>query len=209
MPRGLRTTPSFKLPHSHLMSSTFEIWGPLLNGAKLALMPPGQWTLVDLQYHIQMQHVSVLHLTASLFNTLLSDDYPGLAGVKQLLTGGDIVSEFQFRKILAASDDRRLVHCYGPTEATTFSATFSASGADSACGSLPIGQPIANARVYVLDGGLEPVPAGVAGELYIAGAGLARGYLGRPGLTAERFGGPVRACERPDVPDRRSGALAL
>ena len=168
-------------------ASTFEIWGPLLNGAKLALMPPGEWTLADLQYHIQMQHVSVLHLTASLFNTLLSDDYPGLAGVKQLLTGGDIVSGFQFRKILAASDDRRLVHCYGPTEATTFSATFSASGADSTCGSLPIGQPIANTQVYVLDGGLEPVPAGVAGELYIAGAGLARGYLGRPGLTAERF----------------------
>ena len=168
-------------------ASTFEIWGPLLNGAKLALMPPGEWTLADLQYHIQMQHVSVLHLTASLFNTLLSDDYPGLAGVKQLLTGGDIVSGFQFRKILAASDDRRLVHCYGPTEATTFSATFSASSADSTCGSLPIGQPIANTQVYVLDGGLEPVPAGVAGELYIAGAGLARGYLGRPGLTAERF----------------------
>ena len=108
-------------------ASTFEIWGPLLNGAKLVVMPPGQWTLADLQHQIQLHQVSLLHLTAPLFNALVPDDYPGLAGVKQLFTGGDVVSHAQVRNVLTASDDCRLVHCYGPTEATTFSATFTAA----------------------------------------------------------------------------------
>ena len=168
-------------------ASTFEIWGSLLNGAKLVLMPPGQWTLGDLQHQLQLHHVSLLHLTAQLFNALVPDDYRGLAGIKQLLTGGDVVSSSQVRNALTASDHRRVTHCYGPTEATTFSATFSADRADEVPQTLPIGRPIANARAYVLDAGLQPVPAGVAGELYVAGAGLARGYLGRAGLTAERF----------------------
>ena len=150
-------------------------------------MPPGQWSLADLQRQIQLHQVSLLHLTAPLFNALVPDDYPRLAGVTQLFTGGDVVSRAQVRDILIACDVRRLVHCYGPTETTTFSATFSAAHPDEVCRSLPIGRPIWNTRVYVLDGGLQPVPAGVAGELYIAGAGLARGYVGRPGLTGERF----------------------
>src|SRR6202012_3588521 len=115
---------------------------------------------------------------------LLPEDYPRLAGVTQLFTGGDVVAPEQVRTILAASDVRRLVHCYGPTEATTFSATHSVTHPDEVDRSLPIGRPIWNTRVYVLDGGLEPVPCGVAGELYIAGTGLARGYLHRAGLTA-------------------------
>ena len=168
-------------------ASTFEIWGSLLNGAKLVLMPPGQWTLADLQHQLQLHQVSLLHLTAQLFNALVPDDYRGLAGVKQLLTGGDVVSSSQVRNALTASDHRRVTHCYGPTEATTFSATFSVDRADDVPQTLPIGRPIANARAYVLDACLKPVPAGVAGELYVAGAGLARGYLGRAGLTAERF----------------------
>src|SRR5262249_53747546 len=126
-------------------------------------------------------------LTAPLFNALSPDDMLGLAGVRGLLTGGDVVSSSQVRHVLTALDGCRLTHCYGPTEATTFSATYSLDDADAVSSALPIGRPVSNAQAYVLDAGLQPVPAGVAGELYIAGAGLARGYLGRAGLTAERF----------------------
>ena len=91
------------------------------------------------------------------------------------------------RKVIEAQNGCRLINGYGPTEATTFSVCFTATDRTIFDDSVPIGRPIWNTRVYVLDGGLEPVPAGVCGELYIAGAGLARGYLGRAGLTAERF----------------------
>src|SRR5262249_15832495 len=133
-------------------ASTFEIWGSLVNGATLVVMAAGQWSLAELQQQIQRYGISLLHLTAPLFNALLPDDYPRLAGVRQLLTGGDVVSPGQARNILLATDIRRLVHCYGPTEATTFSTTFSATHPDAVAGSLPIGRPILNTRVYVFAG---------------------------------------------------------
>ncbi len=166
-------------------ASTFEIWGALINGARLVIMPPGQWTLADLQHQLQLHNVSVLHLTAPLFNAM--DDYRGLAGVRQLLTGGDVVSSSQVRNVLTALDGCRLVHCYGPTEATTFSATYSVDQCDEVPSRLPIGRPIGSTQIYILDRGLNPVPVGVVGELYIAGVGLARGYVSQPGLTSERF----------------------
>src|SRR4029077_21190837 len=171
-------------------ASTFEIWGTLLNGARLVLMRPGRWSMAELAHQVARQQVSVLHLTAPLFNALAPEDCAGLAGVRQLLTGGDVVSSAQARNMLSMADgDCRVVHCYGPTEATTFSTTFMATHADAVASVLPIGRAIWNTRVYVLDGGLEPVPVGVVGELYVAGAGLARGYVGRLGLTCERFVG--------------------
>ena len=91
------------------------------------------------------------------------------------------------RRALEALTGGRVINGYGPTETTTFSACFEMGAATDVADNIPIGRPISNTRVYVLDTGLAPVPAGVVGELYIAGAGLARGYLGRAGLTAERF----------------------
>src|SRR5262249_50253086 len=135
----------------------------------------------------RLHEVSLLQITAPLFNALTPDEYPGLSGVTQLFVGTDVVSSAQARNVLAALNDLHLVHTYGPTEATTFCVTSAADHADQITGTLPIGRPIWNTRVYVLSSGLQPVPAGVAGELYVAGAGLARGYLHRAGLTAERF----------------------
>ncbi len=168
-------------------ASSFELWGPLLHGSKLVLMPSGRWGMAELQQQIKLHQVSVLHLTAPLFNALTPDDHAGLAGVRQLLTGGDVVSTVQARNILTQRADLRLTHCYGPTEATTFSVTFAVDRSADVSSSLPIGRPIANTQLYVLDDDLAPVPAGVVGELYIAGAGLARGYVGRAALTGERF----------------------
>ena len=167
-------------------ASTFEIWGALLNGAKLIVYPDERFDLAKLKRVIADAGVSVLWLTAALFHRVVDEDLSVIAGVRQLLAGGDVLSVPHVRKIIAALNRCRLVNGYGPTEATTFSVCFPAS-AEAFDDSVPIGRPISNTQVYVLDAGLEPVPAGVTGELYIAGAGLARGYLGRAGLTAERF----------------------
>ena len=168
-------------------ASTFEIWGALLNGAKLVVSPDGPLDIPNLKRIIAKSGVSVLWLTAALFHRVVDEDLPAIAGVRQLLAGGDVLSVPHVRKLVAAQNGGRLINGYGPTEGTTFSACFPVSGQSDFYDAVPIGRPISNTQVYVLDGGLEPVPAGVSGELYIAGSGLARGYVGRAGLTAERF----------------------
>src|SRR4029079_10950349 len=122
-----------------------------------------------------------------LFHRVVDEDLPAIAGVRQLLAGGDVLSVPHVRKLVAAQNGGRLINGYGPTEVTTFSACFPVSGQGDFYDAVPIGRAIPDLHAYVLDGGLEPVPAGVSGELYIAGSGLAGGYVRRAGLTAERF----------------------
>ena len=168
-------------------ASTFEIWGALLNGAKLVIYPDGPLDIARLDRTIAEAGISVLWLSAALFHRVVDEGLPAIACVKKLLAGGDVLSVSHVRQAIAALNGGQLINGYGPTEGTTFSACFPATGPTDFHDSVPIGRPIWNTQVYVLDDGLEPVPAGVSGELYIAGAGLARGYLGRAGLTAERF----------------------
>jgi non-ribosomal peptide synthetase component F len=117
----------------------------------------------------------------------------GLSQVKQLLAGGDVLSMPHVEKYLAAisngdgDGDRRLINGYGPTENTTFTTCHVMDGSARLNGSVPIGRPITNTQVYVLDTEMQVVPVGVVGELYIGGAGLARGYFKQPELTAEKF----------------------
>ncbi|QKG84715.1 amino acid adenylation domain-containing protein [Kroppenstedtia pulmonis] len=167
-------------------AATFEIWGSLLNGASLVLMPPSP-SAEDWERVIRTHKVSVLWLTAGLFNLLVEEQVEALQGVKQLLVGGDALSVPHVKKALAALPDTTLINGYGPTENTTFTCCHRITEADGERGSIPIGVPIANTQVYVLDDQGHPVPVGVAGELYVGGDGLARGYWNRPELTESTF----------------------
>ncbi|MGW3210312.1 non-ribosomal peptide synthase/polyketide synthase, partial [Streptomyces sp. NPDC001135] len=168
-------------------ASTYELWVPLLTGGTVVVAPAGDLDAVRLRETVARHGVTALWLTAGLFR-LIAEDGPGcLARVQQVWTGGDVVPAAAVRRVLEACPGVVVVDGYGPTETTTFATTHRVDSAAAVPDSVPIGRPLDGMRVYALDTALRPVPAGVAGELYIAGAGLARGYLGRPGLTAERF----------------------
>ena len=169
-------------------ASTFEVWGALLHGARLALFPERVLTSKDLSRLIKQQGVSTLWLTASLFNAVIDEAPEALSGVRQLITGGEALSVAHVQRALALLPATQIINGYGPTESTTFACCFHIpKRLDKTVSSIPLGRPIANTEVYLLDSSLCPVPVGVPGELYIGGAGLARGYLNRPELTAEKF----------------------
>ncbi|QFR96865.1 amino acid adenylation domain-containing protein [Streptomyces tsukubensis] len=165
---------------------TYELWVPLLRGGTVVVAPAGDFDLDALVDVITGRHVTALWLTAGVFSAVAEDRATALARVRQVWTGGDVVSPAAVERVLAANPDVSVVNGYGPTEATTF-ATHHPVESVTAGRTVPIGGPMDNTRIYVLDAGLSLVPPGVVGELYVAGAGLARGYLGRAGLTSERF----------------------
>ena len=169
-------------------ASTFEIWGALLNGARLAIMPDGQASLAEIGAALRQYQVTTLWLTAGLFHQMVDEQLEALLGLRQLLAGGDVLGVLQVRRFLeAAGGKSRLINGYGPTENTTFTCCHVMAEPRATWSSVPIGRPISNTQVYVLDEELQPVPVGVSGELCIGGAGLARGYWRRPEQTAERF----------------------
>ena len=169
-------------------ASTFEIWGALLHGGKCVLFPgniPSPDELGDILYKHQ---VSTLWLTAALFNTVIDENPAALSGVRQLLIGGEALSVSHVQRALALLPQTQIINGYGPTESTTFACCYPIPRQlDETTGSIPIGRPIANTQVYILDSDLMPAPVGLPGELYLGGDGLARGYLDHPELTAERF----------------------
>ncbi|WP_433472859.1 amino acid adenylation domain-containing protein [Spirillospora sp. CA-142024] len=175
-------------PHA-FDASIYEVWTPLLHGGTAVVAPPGHLNGSALEEAIAAGGVTGLFLTTTLFN-LVADERPqAFARLREVLTGGEAGSPTAMRKVLAACPDTEVGHVYGPTEATTYT-TFAGQRAllaGSSETSPVLGRPIDDMRVYVLDQGLRPVPPGVVGEAYIAGAGLGRGYLRRPSLTAERY----------------------
>ncbi|HYO15771.1 MAG TPA: amino acid adenylation domain-containing protein [Thermoanaerobaculia bacterium] len=175
-------------------AATLEIWGPLLNGGRLAIMPPHTPTLEEIGEALERHRVTTLWLTAALFHQMVDEQLPSLVPVPQILAGGDVLSVAHVRRLLAARRAGVLINGYGPTENTTFSCCHILPPGAPVGSSVPIGRPIRNSVAYVLDRHLGPVPVGVTGELYVGGDGLARGYLGAPDLTAGRF-----------VPDLLSG----
>jgi amino acid adenylation domain-containing protein/non-ribosomal peptide synthase protein (TIGR01720 family) len=171
--------------------STFEIWAPLLNGGRLALFPGRRPSLDELAEVIIRHGVTTLWLTSGLFHQMVHERLEALWPLRQLLAGGDVLSPPHVCRALAALPDCTLINGYGPTENTVFTTCHSMTAADLADGRLesmvPIGRAIRGTLAYVLGADLQPVPAGVWGELFAGGDGVARGYLERPALTAESF----------------------
>ncbi|MFC1431719.1 non-ribosomal peptide synthase/polyketide synthase [Streptacidiphilus sp. N1-3] len=173
-------------PHA-FDASTYEVWVPLLRGGTAVLAPPVELDAALVRRAVTEQGVRCLWLTVGLFRLLAQEDPGCLRGAREVWTGGEAVPGAVVRRVLDACPGLTVVDGYGPTETTTFATRRVFRAGDPLPAVLPIGRPLDNTRVYVLDGSLRPQPPGITGELYIAGAGLARGYAGRPGETAARY----------------------
>ncbi len=167
-------------------ASTLEIWGPLLNGASLVI-PEGDTSLEKIATAVREHGVTTLWLTAGLFNLMIEEHPDALKGLRHLLAGGDVLSAPHVRKALAALPGTTLINGYGPTENTTFTTCHRITLEDLERPSIPIGRPVSNTTVFLLDAAGKPVPTGVPGELHTGGDGLAIGYHQDAALTAEKF----------------------
>lgn len=195
-------------------ASTFEVWGALLNGAQIVIVP--KEVLIDLallSQFLRESGINVMFLTTALFNHYASVE-PGLfRGLRYLLTGGEACNAAAAHRVLMESTPECLLNMYGPTEATTFSTYWQIDGEERA--TIPIGYPISNAQVHILDANLRAAPDGEFGEIYIGGDGIAMGYQNKPSLTAQRFvadpyssASGARLYKTGDIGKRRSdGAL--
>ncbi|MFG2231295.1 amino acid adenylation domain-containing protein [Streptomyces sp. NPDC048723] len=172
-------------PHT-FDASLYDLWVPLVSGARVMLAEPGVVDAERLAGHIA-QGLTSVNFTAGQFRALAQESPESFSGLRDVLAGGDVVPLSEVERVRRACPELVVWHTYGPTE-TTLCATGTAIEPGDRLGSvLPIGRPLPGRRLYVLDVFLRPLPPGVAGDLHIAGAGVAHGYLDRPGLTAERF----------------------
>ncbi len=182
-------------------AATFEVWGALLNGATLALVPPD--TLLDgvrFARFLIDESIDTLFLTTRLFDRYVATGHAAMfRRLRHLLIGGDAMDPATVAAVwdCPAGRPRHVCNGYGPTENTTFTTVHEIDETSLALPRVPIGRPIAHTQIYVLDEALRPAPIGVTGELYTAGAGLARGYLGEDARTAAAF----VELELPDADD--------
>ncbi|MCA1191391.1 non-ribosomal peptide synthetase [Saccharopolyspora sp. 6V] len=168
-------------------ASTYELWVPLLNGKRIVVVPDGEVDLAGLHELVVRHEVTGALLTTALF-TLIADEQPALLStLREVTTGGDAASARSFRRVLERSPGLTVTNLYGPTEITVNATHQPVRTAEEVGEVVPIGAPMDGTSLYVLDRDLHPVAPGMAGELYLAGAGLARGYLGQAGPTGQRF----------------------
>ncbi len=165
----------------------FEVWLPLLHGGQVVVAPPGRLDPATLRQLIAAHRITGLHLTAGLFRVIAEEAPETLRGLREVLTGGDVIAPTAVSRVLEVCDDLVVHAAYGATEGTVLSAHLPLTRGTAIGTAVPIGDPLTGVTIRVLDERLTPVPAGVAGEIYLADAGVARGYLEQPGLTAERF----------------------
>lgn len=167
-------------------ASTFEIWGPLLNGGTLVL-PPGGMSLAGIAAAAREHRVTHLWLTSGLFQVMIEENAGDLAVVKTLITGGETLSLAHARLCREKLPGTRLLNAYGPTENTTFTTMHEVMDADLAAGVVPIGKPISGTTARIVDAFGQLAPIGIPGELLCGGQGLALGYVGDESLTREKF----------------------
>ncbi|MET7343365.1 amino acid adenylation domain-containing protein [Streptomyces sp. NPDC087866] len=170
-------------------ASVFEMWVPLLDGGSLVVMRGDGTDLAETARTVREHGVTDAYFTVGLFHVMADEALDTLRLLREVWTGGDVASPAAVQRVLTHCPDTVLVHSYGPTETTFASHNQWLTGGRGSLGGagLHLGRPMDNTRSHVLDGALRPVPPGVPGELYIAGTHVARGYTGRPDLTAERF----------------------
>ncbi|MFF5176185.1 amino acid adenylation domain-containing protein, partial [Micromonospora sp. NPDC000089] len=167
--------------------STYSFWYPLLHGGTAVIAPAADLTVERLARLMRREKITGVDITAGLFRVMAEEDPACFADVRVVITGGDVVSPIAVRRVLERCPDLLVRSNYGPTETTLFATSAPWCRAADVPAPVPIGRPLDGMFAYVLDERLGLVPGGVVGDLYLAGAGLARGYLGRADLTAERF----------------------
>ncbi|WP_218923634.1 AMP-binding protein, partial [Bacillus pseudomycoides] len=179
-------------------ASIFEIFGALLNGAQLVLIEKEDVLDVQRLFHIiETEGVTIFFATTALFNTLVDMGIDRMKHLRKILFGGEKVSVSHVRKALRAIGPNRLIHLYGPSESTVFTTFYQVTELAEDAITVPIGVPISNTKVYVLDYQQRLCPIGVPGELYVAGDGLVKGYINKPDLTMDKF------VENPFIPGER------
>ncbi|MEV7069205.1 amino acid adenylation domain-containing protein [Streptomyces collinus] len=168
-------------------ASTYEVWGGLLSGATLVASGTVAADIPELARTMTAARVTVGLLNEGIFRALAESAPQSFGTLRDVYVGGDTVSPSAVRKVQDHARGMRFTNSYGPTEATLCVAHHVLPAGTDDNAPIPIGRPLDNTRLYVLDEGLQPVSCGVIGELYVAGEGLARGYVDRPDLSAERF----------------------
>jgi amino acid adenylation domain-containing protein len=169
-------------------AATFEIWGALLNGVGVVVLDrETSLSPVKLEHAIREKSISAMFLTTALFNQIARESKEAFKGLRYLLVGGEAADPQWMQAALNEQKPEHFLHVYGPTEVTTFATAYEIREIKNGAVTVPIGSPISNTRVYVLDEEMELLPVGVMGELYAGGPGLARGYFNNPDLTAEKF----------------------
>ena len=169
-------------------AATFEIWGALLHGGTLIVLPKETvLSPLELKREIAKQKISFMFLTTALFNQMAQSVPEAFASLRYLVFGGEASDAQAVKRVIERGKPQHLVNGYGPTEGTTFTTAYEVSEVATGLRTLPIGRALSNTEVWVLDRQQQLVPAGIAGELYIGGDGIAREYLRRPDLTAETF----------------------
>ncbi|MDG4800241.1 non-ribosomal peptide synthetase [Micromonospora sp. WMMD980] len=169
-------------------AAAFEVWATLVAGATVVVTPPDvALSTAALADHLARHRVTTLFLTTALFHQVARERPDALRGLRHVLFGGETSDPATVDGLLAHGGPDRLLHMYGPSESTTFSTWHPVTAPTGDTGRVPIGRPTHHTTTYVVDRRLRPVPVGVVGELLLGGAGVARGYVGAPALTAERF----------------------